>query len=253
MNDYTDIWLSRTTPTQNNQHDYRLICFPHAGGTASFFRSWGSKLADFEVCAVRYPGRTERIDESQPTDLLHLAKDIAKAVEPLTDLPLVLFGHSMGAAVALETARALEKKGVLIIHLFASGSRNGPCPPREQYAEEGDESLCKNLIEMGGTNPEAAKDPIFFELVLPAIRADGKMFHEYEMDFEPYLNCPVTTIYGDVDNHADVRPWQKITSAQISEQCVTGNHFYLISEPPFDIIKKGIETYSDSKMSVSLL
>lgn len=250
MNDYIDIWLNRTVSTKNNPH-YRLICFPHAGGAASSFRGWGSKLVDFEVCSVRYPGRAERVDELQPIDLCHLSKDIAKAIEPLADLPLVLFGHSMGAAVALETARALEKKSVLIAHLFASGSRNGPCPIREKYVEEDNESLCKNLIEMGGTDPEAVKDPIFFELVLPSIHADGKMFHEYEMDLQPRLNCPVTTIYGDMDYHADIRPWRDLTSGRFYEQRVLGDHFYLISEPPFDIIRKAVETSSTSKMRAS--
>ena len=41
----------------------------------------------------------------------------------LTDLPIFFFGHSMGALVAFEVAKALEKDNVDIECLFASGSK----------------------------------------------------------------------------------------------------------------------------------
>jgi non-ribosomal peptide synthetase component F len=44
------------------------------------------------------------------------------------DRPPALFGHSLGAAVALETADALEAREVRSVHVFASGSRNAPHP-----------------------------------------------------------------------------------------------------------------------------
>lgn len=239
MNKTVNNWINCPTSKENNPK-YRLICFPHAGGSASFFRSWETQLKGFEVCPVSYPGRAERIQEPLPTDLRQLAQDIAQALLSFTDLPLVFFGHSMGAPIALETARAIEKNNIYISHLFASGSRNGPCPVQKNYVEEDNENLCKNLIDMGGTNPDAISDPIFHELVMPAIKADGKMFHNYKMEKEPILNCPITTIYGDVDIHADIRPWQKLTTNQFNEICTTGGHFYLISEPPFKSIKDGL-------------
>ncbi|SCF94190.1 Thioesterase domain-containing protein, partial [Streptomyces sp. Ncost-T6T-2b] len=58
--------------------------------------------------AVRYPGRAERLAEPVATDLRELARDIADAVVQLADRPIALFGHSMGAPIALETAAALE-------------------------------------------------------------------------------------------------------------------------------------------------
>jgi pyochelin biosynthetic protein PchC len=248
----TDIWLSR--PLQKELRvQRRLICFPHAGGAASFFRSWQSYLTNFEVCSVRYPGRAERIDEEQPTDLRQLAWGIAEAIAPLNDSPLILFGHSLGAAVALETARALEEKGIEIMHLFASGSRNGPCPLRPAYIEEDDESLCSHLVEMGGTSSENVNDPTFRELVFPSIRADGKMFHEYKMTIYPQLQCPITTIYGHVDHHADIRPWEDLTLGEFCENKVTGDHFYLISNPPLDIIQETAGIGFPSQIRISSL
>src|SRR6266852_5398189 len=103
MTSLREVWLY--CAVQRAQPRERLICFPHAGGSASFFRDWGNHLPESEVYGVCYPGRAERIDEPPPTDLRQLAGEIAAAVEPLSDRPIALFGHSMGGIVALETAR----------------------------------------------------------------------------------------------------------------------------------------------------
>ncbi len=222
----------------------RLVCFPHAGGSASFFRDWGARLPGFMVHAVRYPGRAERLLEPPPTDLRSLAAEIAVGVQPLADRPLVLFGHSLGAVVALETARVLESSGIEVAHLLASGSRDGGLPPPESASDDGldDTATMQQLLQFGGTDIELAADPSFQELVLPYVRADGKMFHAYEHRTRPRLRCPVTTIVGDADADADRRPWRKLTPA-FREQVVPGDHFYLLAEPPFGLVA-GVATGS---------
>ncbi|MDP3372308.1 MAG: alpha/beta fold hydrolase [Candidatus Paracaedibacteraceae bacterium] len=248
MRGRSELWLRRQA---SKNPKYRIICFPHAGGASLFFRKWGENLPNSEVYSVCYPGRAERIEEEQPTDLRELALEIAKSIEPLSDIPLVLFGHSMGAAVALETARSLEEKGVEIVHLFASGSRNGGLPKKESYVEKDDGSLCKHLVEMGGTDPDVINDPLFLDLVLPSIRADGKMFNEYNMRIEPTLKCSVTTIYGNTDTHVDMRPWREIAPGKFSEECVPGGHFYLTSKPPYNLVKQIVQMAVSAKMKAN--
>jgi surfactin synthase thioesterase subunit len=229
----TATWLHCAVPRPGAR--FRLICFPHAGGTASFFRDWGNHLADVETHAVRYPGRAERITEPPTTDLRTLAIDIAAAVAPIADRPVVLFGHSLGAVVALETVRSLQERDVEVAHLFASGSADGPLPcPAEPVGEDDDATILR-LLELGGTPPELAADPDFQELVLPYVRADGRMFHAYEHRAEPFLRCPVSTIVGDADADADRRPWRELTGT-FREYVVPGDHFYLLAKPPYALL-----------------
>lgn len=249
----TATWLHCSHP--NPQSPVRLICFPHAGGSSSFFRSWGKSMEDYEIHTVLYPGRAERINDPFPSDLQDLAIHIANAIEPLANCQIALFGHSMGAAIALETARALETRGISVAHLFASGSKHGPLPFKSRGSStiEDDATICEQLIQMGGTDPELVTDPLFLELILPSVRADGQMFHAYDMALDPPLKCPVTTIYGDNDIHADIRPWRDITLTEFNEYQVVGDHFYLVSTPPFTELHEHLKPIQSLKDPLSLL
>ncbi len=229
------IWLHCAVPSSTARG--HLVCFPHAGGSAAMFRGWGHHIAGWVVHGVRYPGRAERIDEPAASDLRELARQIAEALEPLAERPLALFGHSMGAAVALECARSLETRGIRVSHLIASGSRNATCPVREKPGElEDDADTVRRLVALGGTDAELAADPLFQELILPYIRSDAQMFHTYRMTPGPLLRCPVTTIVGDVDADADRRPWSELTVGAFCERGVVGDHFYLSSQPPYALL-----------------
>ncbi|MFK7974074.1 MAG: thioesterase II family protein [Rickettsiaceae bacterium] len=217
-------------------YKYRLICFPHAGGSASFFRHWEQSFIEAEVCSVKYPGRAERISEPLPFDLVKMSEEIALDITNLTDLPIVFFGHSMGAVVALEVAKALENRNIYVEYLFVSGSKKGNIPKYSDYTEESDEKISNDLIEMGGTNIEMINDPLFQDLVMPAIKADGKMFHSYRMD-NTKLNCSIVSICGTEDIHSDIRPWNQLTTNTHTEYFVPGGHFYLIDSPPLQEIK----------------
>jgi surfactin synthase thioesterase subunit len=144
----------------------------------------------------------------------------------------------MGAVVALETARTLEARGVRISHLFASGSREAePEAPDADVFGEDDEAAAERLVLLGGTAPELVADPLFLELVLPYVRSDSRMYHAYDFRLEPPLHCPVTAVVGEDDADADLRPWGKLTGGAFRQLVVRGDHFYLLREPPYALIR----------------
>src|SRR6478609_4610386 len=101
----------------------RLICLPHAGAGASMFNDWPGLLPpEVEVVGVQLPGRQDRIKEKPFTDVSRLVATVAHVIRPLLDLPVAFFGHSGGALLAFELARALQRRGEAdIVGFFPSG------------------------------------------------------------------------------------------------------------------------------------
>lgn len=222
-----------------------LVCFPHAAGSASFFRDWASELTGFDLRSVQYPGRGDRMGDPLPTDVVEMARGVRESLEPLLDRPIALFGHSMGAIVAFEVARALQADGAHVPHLFVSGARaahDSDCAP-VGAAQRSDESIMRSLARLGGTHAELLNDPLLAELAMPYVRADFVMFENYEYVPGPKLTCPVTAVNGDEDSHCtDDRAlrWGELTTGKFAHHVSPGEHFYLIQHPPVGLIRDAL-------------
>jgi pyochelin biosynthetic protein PchC len=212
----------------------RLVCFPHAGGTAGFFRTWTPGLApDVEVLGVQYPGREDRIRETMPDTMECLADLVAEALGPVLDRPVALFGHSMGAAAACLVAHRLEAGAqASVTQLFVSG-RPAPLLDRGGSAHLlGDDELWEELRRLGGTSEEVLDYPELRRLVLPAVRADYRL-SETCRPAPGTLGCPVTAFLGDRDPEVtldEAMGWAETTRAGFALQVFPGDHFYLVDQ-----------------------
>ncbi len=72
----TDLWLRRFSEAPPGAP--RLVCFPHAGGAASWYQPFAQYVAGrAELVAVQYPGRQDRRSEPLLDDIRVLADRIA--------------------------------------------------------------------------------------------------------------------------------------------------------------------------------
>jgi pyochelin biosynthetic protein PchC len=214
----------------------RLVCFPHASGSATFYREWAIRLAGsaIEVVAVQYPGRLDRISEPLPTDMETIADAIVKAVADRAGGRVALFGHSMGAAVAYEVAHRLEyQHGSPPACLFVSGY---PGPPRYRGGSKhtgSDELLQAELIRLGGTDPLVHNTPELLAAVIPVLRADYRIIETYRPTLSPTLTVPVAAFTGDRDPDApigEVAQWRAATTGPFRLRIFAGAHFYLVDQ-----------------------
>lgn len=212
----------------------KVICFPHAGGTASAFRTWPLGLpADTGVLAVRYPGREDRLRDPFPSGLEALADDIADALGDLTRYRLVLFGHSMGASVAHEVALRFQKQGCPPAALCVSGRR----PPHGLVGQRQfcgtDEEIIADVVRFDESRAPVFADPDLRDLVLPAVRADYRLVDDYTGGDRPPLDCPVYGYTGDDDPEVtpeQMHEWADMTTGAFRLRVLPGGHFYLRTE-----------------------
>jgi surfactin synthase thioesterase subunit len=233
----------------------RLVCFPHAGGSASYFFPLATALApEFDVPVVQYPGRQDRYNEPCIDNIDDMADAAFAALEPLTEVPVALFGHSMGAVLAFEVARRMETlTGRQPVLVFASAS---PAPSRYgdgwnddvDFGDDGD--VLGVMRDLGGTDPRLLNDPEMLATFLPAFRNDYRALQGYRRGTEVGISSPVIVMAANDDpktSVADARAWHQHTSGGGDVHTFEGGHFYLEKQPQkvIDLIAQKLRASED--------
>ncbi|MET7703686.1 MULTISPECIES: thioesterase II family protein [unclassified Streptomyces] len=227
-------WIRRFHPAAHAAH--RLVCFPHAGGAASFYFPVSRTLApDVDVLAIQYPGRQDRRHEPCIDSIPALADAVAEQIEPWCQGPVTFFGHSMGASLAFEVARRLEERGTVLHGLFASGRRAPSAVRDERVHLLDDDGLITDISRLSGTDTQVLGDPEILRMILPAVRADYRAAETYRYTPGPPLTCPLFALTGDDDPQVtleEARAWGEHTTGPFTLQVFAGGHFYLNAQAP---------------------
>jgi surfactin synthase thioesterase subunit/glycosyltransferase involved in cell wall biosynthesis len=195
----------------------RLFWFPHAGGGAT-----SAQVAGVRCVPVRLPGRESRLAEAPFERMAPLVEALAMAIEPYTTEPFAFFGHSMGAVVALELARALRRRGLPLPHILIASAARAPQFRRNHVppAAPPDEELLASL----NISTELAP------AVLPALRADTTLYRHYVYGEDEPLECPIRAYGGSDDPNVaphHLEGWREQTTASFAVRLFPGRHFYL--------------------------
>jgi surfactin synthase thioesterase subunit/phosphopantetheinyl transferase len=211
----------------------RLILLPHSGGGARGFSQWPARLPeDIEVLAVQLPGREERFGETPFSRMWPLIETLMPALAQYLDASCVLFGHSLGALIAFELARACsEQKLTGPAHVIVSGHAAAHLPrdtaPMHSLPEA---EFLERLRLLEGTPPEVLGHQEVMRTFLPLLRADLAVGETYAYAGGTPLDCPLT-VYGGADDPMISAPkleaWKSLTSGPFQMRLIPGGHFYL--------------------------
>jgi medium-chain acyl-[acyl-carrier-protein] hydrolase len=222
--DATDRWIVFRKPRPLAR--VRLFCFHHAGGNAMAYRRWVSDLPDWiDVCPVQLPGRGQRIDEPPFIQMQDLVDVFVAQTEPLLDIPVAVFGHSMGAAVAFAVA---ERLGPAVVHVLAAGRRSPSLASDEALHELDDSGLELYLDRLGATPTIVFEDPELRAHVLEVLRADLTLNDSYRA-IRPLAAVPLTVLGGSEDQevppHA-LDAWRALTRGEFRQVMFPAEHFF---------------------------
>jgi medium-chain acyl-[acyl-carrier-protein] hydrolase len=238
MNDASpsDEWILQ--PRASSSPAFRLFCFPHAGGGASFYSSWAEELPSaVDVCPVQFPGR-EHLHLVKPfSDLGSLVRELSTALRPYLDLPFAFYGHSMGALVSFELARQLRRQFLpQPCHLFVSSHRAPQLIDSFSAIHElpDSEFLCQ-VQGLHGTPDAVLTNPELLELFIPLLRADFALCESYLYYEEPPLECSISCFGGIDDKRVtseELAAWRDQTQQRLKLRLFPGHHFFLQSVRP---------------------
>ena len=211
----------------------RLFCLPFAGGSASFYRPWCHHLKEsIEVCLIQPPGREDRHTEPAYTHSQTIVEALITQIGPFLDRPFALYGHSLGALLAFETARALRAADLPEPSVLFLGAHRAPHLPmmRRVFYNLPDDELLAEIKHLNGTPSASLEDSEMLRYWLPIMRADLQICDTYEFAEALPLRCTIIANAGSGDQAASpecMQDWREHTTGAFALHIFPGGHFFL--------------------------
>ncbi|MEU6817964.1 amino acid adenylation domain-containing protein [Streptomyces sp. NPDC046860] len=219
-----------------------LVCFPYAGGNAVNFQPMASALAGggTQVLAVELPGHDLAGRQEAFSGIAEVAERVADEITARGLRRVMLWGHSSGAAPAVETARRLAERGVEVTRLFVGAQLLGTAAGRRAAAEElsarQNAEIAARLAAEGGYVELAELTARHAERVGAAYRHDCLGAHQYFRDAlenppPARLSAPVSVVVAADDPHtagyADVhQDWLLLADRVDLLELPDGGHYF---------------------------
>lgn len=210
----------------------RLICFAHAGGSASSFATWHRLLPpEIEVCSVQLAGRETRRSEPFAREMTPLLEQLGSALAGAHERPVALLGYSLGAVIAFEYARTLRRRGLAgPVQLLVAASRSPQDRSYEPISHLPRPEFLRAITQRyDGIPKPILDDPELLEYFLPVLQADLRLLESYQYYAEPPLSCPITAFGGREDPRVQrdqLDAWAVQTSAGFRSRLFPGGHFF---------------------------
>jgi surfactin synthase thioesterase subunit len=222
-----------------SQPKLRFVMLHHAGGSAASFIRWSEVLpADWEGLALDLPGRRASHAESALESLEDCVQHLQGVLADSLDLPLVIFGHSMGSTLGFELTRSLIANGRADVRAFVPSARM----PAHYFAEHHVRmlhrlpraELLQELTAMGGLPTAYLRHRDAIDILEQLVRADLKLIETYHPS-RPLqtINVPIWPLGGIRDHcvtYAGLKAWQDLSRLHKEPCLFAGGHFYLDQE-----------------------
>lgn len=210
----------------------QLFLLHFAGGNIYSFRQLIPFLNEFDVIPIELPGRGKRANEDLLYDFEAAVTDLQQQITARRNQArFLLFGHSLGAYLALPLAHQLAEKNDPPAIIFVSGNAGPGSNSDRNWHTLNDQDFIEQVTTLGGMPPELFQEAELLEYYLPILKAD---FHiaEQSPDKHSVINIPIYAMMGNKEEHAaDIHNWRKFTTAPFRFSLFEGGHFFINNHP----------------------
>lgn len=235
-----------------------IFAIPFAGGNKYSYERFRQHLPlNFILKTLEFPGRGDRMDEDNLSDIVQLAKDILLQIrDDINKTNYVIYGHSMGALVGYELIKEILRLKLNVpTLLFCTGSSAPSTNDDDEISTYDSQAFWQEIFEMGGVPDEVRTNDDILDFLEPVFRSDIRAIERYE--YQPMnkpFNIPIHVMSGIDDADISVESlnaWQQETGFPIKKQLVPGGHFFIFENVSFlvDELVTTYELYSKSSLS----
>ncbi|MFJ2110042.1 thioesterase II family protein [Streptomyces microflavus] len=219
----------------------RLIVFPYAAAGATALRPVLTGLADeVELLGVALPGRERRFSDPLANGLDEIVDAVGTELAAGELLPTSVFGHCMGAGMALVFAMAHRD----LVGGAAVSGRNPPGVPTTTSPHLDDADIVDFLESAGNTAPELLADAFWRNRLLELFRSDSELGEQASQVIETGpLNQDLLVLGGADDPYVGpggLDEWAGRTSGRCEVLVLPGDHFFVIDRPNIPIITRAL-------------
>ena len=206
-----------------------IVCFHHAGGSASVFRAWGPNR-ELDLHPVQLPGREDRRAEPAHTRIDTLVAQLDAELDPLLDEQHVFFGHSMGALIAHALLRRRQQSGrrlpdALVVAAAAAPHLHMLDLPLETMS---DLEVAETLSSFGGIPPALLARPEWLSALLAPVKADLWVCRSVRQVAPAPIPVPLHALGGTADTLVTpdrVAAWEEHAGAGFTLTMIDAGHF----------------------------
>ena len=240
--------LVRLTPPDEDPAA-TLVCFPYGAGHAVHFRPVADAMqradASCAVLAVELPGHDPKSTADQLLPVTETARLVVEELLQQRRGRIVLWGHCVGSALALEVARILTEKGVEVAHLFIGAKLLYDADAIRESVEYVSSMTYEDIrhwltVETGFTGFDEL-GPAYADLLVRTFRHDSTSANAYYLAaYEPTadvrVDVPATVVYAADDpvteGFAEAHgAWKLFTGAPRMRELPNGGHYFTRTRP----------------------
>jgi amino acid adenylation domain-containing protein len=224
-----------------------LVCFPYAGGNAVNFQPLASALrgSGLAVYAVELPGHDVAASHEPFAPMAQVVERVVDEISQRGLTRVLLWGHSTGSALAMETARSLLERGVDVERVFVGAQVLGDAAGRRAAVAElngrGDAEIAASLSGHNGYTQLGELDRQRAEHIGAAYRHDILSAHGWFVDAleapSPVkVSAPVTVVVAADDpattgSESRQRDWRLVAAHVDLHELADGGHYFLRTRP----------------------
>lgn len=211
-----------------------MFCLPPAGSSAAIYAGWKKRMPEhIAIVPIEYPGHGALVKQPLVNDPDYLSQFIFEQIQGYGEQPFVLFGHSVGAALAwrveqlIQTTALSRQLKLLIISGRPELEFTRQMPPKRFLSREG---LIEALRHYNSVPAELLENPDIMDFFLAILRNDFHLNDNMLNDCIEKTNTPVMAFYGqgdpDIAGAEKMVAWQKHSTNWRGCYLLEGDHFF---------------------------